>query len=66
VKPRCFRAPTGSFELPKGARGVLVNHVAAGRLKRCETIREGLESAPQGLVDLLQGKNFGKMLIKVD
>ncbi len=44
----------------------LVSHVAAGRLKWRETIREGLENAPQALIDLLHGKNFGKMLIKVD
>ena len=31
-----------------------------------ETIRDGLESAPQALVDLLHGQNFGKMLVRVD
>ena len=44
----------------------LIGHVAAGRLKWRETIREGLENAPQALIDLRHGKNFGKMLIKVD
>ncbi len=44
----------------------LAGHVAAGRLKWRETIREGLENAPQALVDLLHGQNFGKMLIRVD
>ncbi len=48
------------------ATGELVGLVAAGRLKWRETIREGLENAPQALIDLLHGKNFGKMLIKVD
>ena len=48
------------------AIGELVGHVAAGRLKWRETIREGLENAPQALVDLLHGENFGKMLIKLD
>ena len=43
----------------------LAGHVAAGRLKYRETIRVGLESAPQGLVDLLHGENFGKMLVKL-
>ena len=31
-----------------------------------ETIRDGLENAPQALIDLLHGENFGKMLVKVD
>jgi NADPH-dependent curcumin reductase CurA len=39
--------------------------VASGRLKYRETVREGLEAAPQALVDLLHGGNFGKMLIKL-
>ena len=39
---------------------------AAGKLKWRETIREGIENAPQALVDLLRGDNFGKMLVKVD
>jgi hypothetical protein len=47
------------------ALGELAGHVAAGRLKWRETIRQGLESAPQALVDLLHGGNFGKMLVKL-
>ena len=38
----------------------LAGHVASGRLRWRETIRDGLESTPQALVDLLQGGNFGK------
>ena len=48
------------------AIGELVGHAAAGRLKWRETIRNGLENAPQALVDLLHGENFGKMLIRID
>ena len=48
------------------AIGELVGQVAAGRLKWRETIRHGIESAPQALVDLLHGENFGKMLVKLD
>jgi NADPH-dependent curcumin reductase CurA len=44
----------------------LIGHAAAKRLKWRETIREGIENAPEALVDLLHGKNFGKMLVKVD
>jgi hypothetical protein len=43
----------------------LAGHVAAGRLRYRETVRQGLESAPQALVDLLHGGNFGKMLVKL-
>jgi NADPH-dependent curcumin reductase len=39
---------------------------AAKKLKWRETIRDGLENAPQALVDLLKGENFGKMLVRVD
>ena len=35
------------------------------KIKYEETITEGFENAPQGLRDVLSGKNFGKQLIKV-
>ncbi len=47
------------------AIGELAGLAAAGRLKWRETIRDGLENAPQALVDLLHGENFGKMLIRI-
>jgi NADPH-dependent curcumin reductase CurA len=48
------------------ALGELAGLVAAKKLVWRETIRDGLESAPQALVDLLHGQNFGKMLVRVD
>jgi NADPH-dependent curcumin reductase CurA len=48
------------------AIGELIGHIAAKRLTWRETIREGLEKAPQALVDLLRGENFGKMLVRVN
>ena len=48
------------------AIGELAGEAAAGRLKWRETIRDGVANAPQALVDLLRGDNFGKMLIRVD
>ena len=39
--------------------------VASGRLQYRETVRDGLDAAPQALVDLLHGGNFGKMLVKL-
>ena len=40
--------------------------MAAGRLKYRETALEGLDAAPGGLVSLLAGGNFGKMVVKID
>jgi NADPH-dependent curcumin reductase CurA len=47
------------------ALGELAELVATGRLRYRETVRQGLESTPQALVDLLHGGNFGKMLVKL-
>ena len=39
--------------------------VAAGKLKYRESVVQGLDNAPQGLIALLAGKNFGKQLVKL-
>jgi len=36
-----------------------------GRLKYREDVVEGLENAPAAFLGLLQGKNFGKLLVHV-
>ena len=38
---------------------------AQGKLKTRESIVEGLQNAPRGLISLLQGGNFGKQLVKL-
>jgi len=43
----------------------LGGYVAEGRLKYRESVVQGLENAPRGLMDLLNGKNFGKQLVKL-
>jgi len=48
------------------AIGELAGLIAAKKLAWRETIRDGLENAPQALIDLLHGRNFGKMLIRVN
>jgi hypothetical protein len=40
-------------------------HVAAGRLKYREDIRQGLEAIPTCFAEMLRGDNFGKMLVQV-
>ena len=35
------------------------------KIKYKETITKGFENAPQGLRDVLTGKNFGKQLIEI-
>jgi len=48
------------------AIGELTALAAAKKLIWRETIRAGLESAPQALVELLKGGNFGKMLVRLE
>jgi NADPH-dependent curcumin reductase CurA len=43
----------------------LGGYLAQGRLRYKESIVQGLENAPRGLMDLLAGKNFGKQLVKL-
>jgi NADPH-dependent curcumin reductase CurA len=43
----------------------LTGYFAAGRLKYRESVVEGLENAPRGLIALLRGQNFGKQLVKL-
>ena len=39
--------------------------VRSGRLKYREDIVDGLENAPATFIGMLQGKNFGKTLVRV-
>jgi hypothetical protein len=47
------------------ANQALLELVLAGKLRYRESILEGLQSAPKGLVGLLKGQNFGKQLVKL-
>jgi NADPH-dependent curcumin reductase CurA len=47
------------------ANQALLDLVVAGKLKTRESVLEGIESAPRGLVGLLKGENFGKQLVKL-
>ena len=39
--------------------------VAAGKLRYRETLADGLAAAPEAFIGLLQGRNFGKQLVKL-
>jgi len=49
---------------PEGNQA-LQDLVIAGKLKTRESVLEGIEKAPQGLIGLLKGTNFGKQLVKL-
>ena len=49
---------------PQGL-GELGALVAEGRLKYRETVADGLAAAPDAFIGLLQGRNFGKQLVKL-
>ena len=39
--------------------------MASGKLKYRETVAQGLKSAPQAFIGMLQGENLGKQLVKL-
>jgi len=43
----------------------LLELVIAGKLKYRESVVQGIENAPKGLIGLLKGDNFGKQLVKL-
>jgi len=43
----------------------LSEQVAAGRLKYRESVVDGLDNAPRGLIALFRGENFGKQLVRL-
>ena len=47
------------------ALAALAGYFGQGRLKYRESVVEGLENAPRGLIALLKGENFGKQLVKL-
>jgi hypothetical protein len=53
-QPRYAEANQGLMEL-----------VLAGKLKTRESVVNGIENAPKGLIGLLKGENFGKQLVKL-
>lgn len=48
-------------------RGAMAHNfkIRSGQVKYREDVVDGLENATQALIGLLEGRNFGKLLIKV-
>jgi hypothetical protein len=49
----------------KEALTELANWIKAGKLNYREDIVDGIENAPEAFIGLLEGKNFGKLVIRV-
>ena len=43
----------------------LAQWLQEGKLKSTETIVEGFENTPQAFINLFEGKNKGKMIVKI-
>ena len=39
--------------------------IASGEMQSRETVRDGLEAAPDAFLDLFRGANVGKMLVRI-
>ena len=60
------RASTVSVALTPGAGELLVPvRIADGSVRYREDIVDGIENAPEAFLGLLEGKNFGKLLVRV-
>jgi NADPH-dependent curcumin reductase CurA len=46
-------------------RADMAGWLAAGNIKVKEDVVDGLENAPAAFIGLLQGKNFGKLVVRV-
>jgi hypothetical protein len=47
-------------------RAEMLGHIAAGRLRWKEDVVQGLANAPTAFIGLLQGRNFGKLVVALD
>ena len=57
-------SPTSGIAMPNTAP-MAAPLVREGLLKYREDIVEGIDSAPEAFIGLLQGRNFGKLLVRL-
>ena len=57
---------TSSLDRVPEWAGRAAGWLADGTLHTEETVVEGLDRAPQALIDVLRGANVGKMLVRLD
>ena len=56
---------TDHLETGKEYVSKAIQWLAEGKLKYHETVAEGIENAPSAFIDLLQGKNIGKQIVRL-
>ena len=56
---------TDHLEVGKEYVSKAIQWLAEGKLKYHETVAEGIENAPSAFIDLLQGKNIGKQIVRL-
>ncbi|KAI9243750.1 hypothetical protein BDA99DRAFT_429140 [Phascolomyces articulosus] len=54
-----------SADMEQDFRRDMIKWISEGKIKYRETVVDGIEATPQAMIDMLQGKNFGKQVIKV-
>lgn len=64
AKVEGFLVSTFAARFPEG-RAQLTRWLQEGRLKYREDVAQGIESAPQAFIGMLQGKSQGKQLVQV-
>ncbi|MDE2133720.1 MAG: NADP-dependent oxidoreductase [Alphaproteobacteria bacterium] len=53
------------FDMRERFLGDMNEWIADGKMTLRETVKEGIESAPEALIGLFHGENIGKMLVKL-
>jgi NADPH-dependent curcumin reductase CurA len=43
----------------------MLKWIQEGKIKCQETVTDGFENLPQAFIDMFNGKNFGKAIVKV-
>ena len=55
----------GIFEKWSEAVKSMAGYISAGSMKYDETVQHGIQSFPKAMIDMMEGKNTGKMVVKL-